>query len=155
MSSQDYFMVSELLEHIEKKCFRHHIPDSKFHGVYMGSTWGPPGSCPQMGPMLAPCTLLSGMFSSTVSLRNLTVTHGGEAWTISRASVIQLTHDWNNLYMLRVRMCRGQNTYTVVGVILYWSYKKPWKTKYKDWHNSYITNYNITITIPFTVQFTQ
>ena len=29
---------------------------------FMGSTWGPPGSCrPQMGPMLAPWTLLSGM----------------------------------------------------------------------------------------------
>ena len=28
----------------------------------MGPTWGPPGSCrPQMGPMLTPCTLLSGM----------------------------------------------------------------------------------------------
>ena len=33
--------------------------------------------------------------------------------------------------LLRVQMCRGQNTYTVVGVILYWSYKKPWKTKTK------------------------
>ena len=32
-------------------------PDSKVHGP----TWGPPGSCrPQMGPMLAPWTLLSG-----------------------------------------------------------------------------------------------
>ena len=31
----------------------------------MGPTWGPPGSCrPQMGPMLAPWTLLSGMFCS-------------------------------------------------------------------------------------------
>ena len=29
----------------------------------MGPTWGPPGSCwPQMGPMLAPRTLLSGVF---------------------------------------------------------------------------------------------
>ena len=29
---------------------------------FMGPTWGPPGSCrPQMGPMLAPWTLLSGM----------------------------------------------------------------------------------------------
>ena len=29
---------------------------------YMGPTWGPPGSCrPQMGPMLAPWTLLSGL----------------------------------------------------------------------------------------------
>ena len=30
---------------------------------FMGPTWGPPGSCrPQMGPMLAPWTLLSGEF---------------------------------------------------------------------------------------------
>ena len=29
---------------------------------FMGPTWGPPGSCrPQMGPMLAPWTLLSGV----------------------------------------------------------------------------------------------
>ena len=29
---------------------------------FMGPTWGPPGSCrPQMGPMLAPWTLLPGM----------------------------------------------------------------------------------------------
>ena len=28
---------------------------------FMGPTWGPPGSCrPQVDPMLAPCTLLSG-----------------------------------------------------------------------------------------------
>ena len=32
---------------------------------FMGPTWGPPGSCrPQMGPMLAPWTLLSGMSST-------------------------------------------------------------------------------------------
>ena len=31
---------------------------------FMGPTWGPPGSCrPQMGPMLAPWTLLSGKSS--------------------------------------------------------------------------------------------
>ena len=30
---------------------------------FIGPTWGPPGSCrPQMGPMLASWTLLSGMF---------------------------------------------------------------------------------------------
>ena len=29
---------------------------------FMGPTWGPPGSCrPQMGPMLAPWTLISGV----------------------------------------------------------------------------------------------
>ena len=33
---------------------------------FMGSTWGPPGSYrPQMGAMLAPWTLLSGMVSNT------------------------------------------------------------------------------------------
>ena len=34
---------------------------------FMGPTWGPPGSCrPQMGPMLAPRTLLSGNSSVLV-----------------------------------------------------------------------------------------
>ena len=35
---------------------------------FMGPTWGPPGSCrPQMGPMLAPWTLLSGQGYFTVT----------------------------------------------------------------------------------------
>ena len=35
----------------------------------MGPTWGPPGSCrPQMGPMLAPWTLLSGNISKCPTL---------------------------------------------------------------------------------------
>ena len=35
------------------------FPDNKF----MGPIWDPPGSCqPKMGPMLAPWTLLSGLF---------------------------------------------------------------------------------------------
>ena len=35
----------------------------------MGPTWGPPGSCrPQMGPMLAPRTLLSGNIYSHLSI---------------------------------------------------------------------------------------
>ena len=38
-------------------------PDSKVHGASMGPTWGPPGSCrPQMGPVLASWTLLSGNY---------------------------------------------------------------------------------------------
>ena len=37
----------------------------------MRLTWGPPGSCrPQMGPMLAPWTLLSGVFCSTEKWSN-------------------------------------------------------------------------------------
>ena len=35
---------------------------------FIGPTWGPPGSCrPQMGPMLAPWTLLSGILPVTDS----------------------------------------------------------------------------------------
>ena len=35
---------------------------------FMGPTWGPPGSCrPQMGPMLAPWILLSGIVPSNES----------------------------------------------------------------------------------------
>ena len=38
-----------------------HISLSTQIARFMGPTWGPPGSCrPQMGPMLAPWTLLSG-----------------------------------------------------------------------------------------------
>ena len=38
---------------------------------FMGPTWVPPGSCwPQMGPMLAPWTLLSGSVASHNNARN-------------------------------------------------------------------------------------
>ena len=45
------------------KCWVHSKPPLKRTQVarFMGPTWGPPVSCrPQMGPMLAPLTLLSG-----------------------------------------------------------------------------------------------
>ena len=46
---------------------------------FMGPTWGPPGSCrPQMGPMLAPWTLLSGILYCTsdyLSMLRLKLTH--------------------------------------------------------------------------------
>ena len=36
----------------------------------MGPTWGPPGSCrPQMGPMLAPWTLLSGIMRKSLHVK--------------------------------------------------------------------------------------
>ena len=39
---------------------------------FMGPTWGPPGSCrPQMGPILAPWTLLSGYLTSTAVFPSL------------------------------------------------------------------------------------
>ena len=49
---------------IMQKIFWRHFLDCKLPSQitkFMGPTWGPPGSCrPQMGPMLAPGTLLSG-----------------------------------------------------------------------------------------------
>ena len=40
--------------------------------AFMGPTWGPPGSCrPQMGPMLAPWALLSGMSSRAIYRKEL------------------------------------------------------------------------------------
>ena len=45
---------------------------------FMGPTWGPPGSCqPQMGPMLAPWTLLSGQVWNWWTLQTLC---GGMHW---------------------------------------------------------------------------
>ena len=81
------------------KCcqFYHHkwcIQIAKF----MGPTWGPPGSCrPQMGPMLAPLTLLSwytlpgagitpGIWMKCFGVRSITITarptsHVNKAWS--------------------------------------------------------------------------
>ena len=44
---------------------------------FMGPTWGPPGSCrPQMGPILAPWTLLSGVYCYHHIDTEHTVPHG-------------------------------------------------------------------------------
>ena len=49
---------------------------------FMGPTWGPPGSCrPQMGPMLAPWTLLSGTVARSSNL------HNGISYTNETASL--------------------------------------------------------------------
>ena len=38
------------------------VEETSQRARFMGPTWGPPGSCrPQMGPMLAPWTFLSGL----------------------------------------------------------------------------------------------
>ena len=42
--------------------WQHNMPDNKVYGAYMGPTWGPHGADrAQVGPMLAPWTLLFGM----------------------------------------------------------------------------------------------
>ena len=39
---------------------------------FMGPTWCPPGSCrPQMGPILVPCTLLSGIHTTWTNLQHI------------------------------------------------------------------------------------
>ena len=50
----------------------HQVPADMFQiAKFMGPTWGPPGSCrPQMGPMLAPWTLLSGVSLVQVQCQN-------------------------------------------------------------------------------------
>ena len=48
---------------------------------FMGPTWGPPGSCrPQMGPMLAPWTLLSGMASTVLACINCMIAYATTAF---------------------------------------------------------------------------
>ena len=43
-------------------------------GKFMGPTWGPPGSCrPQMGPVLVPWTLLSGLRFTEAMMRKKSV----------------------------------------------------------------------------------
>ena len=45
-------------------CDKHPYPGHTLIARIMGPTWGPPGSCrPQVGPILAPWTLLSGYIS--------------------------------------------------------------------------------------------
>ena len=53
--------ISKLSETVMRK-YLHKRPELTTQiAKFMGPTWGPPGSCrPQMGPMLAPWTSLSG-----------------------------------------------------------------------------------------------
>ena len=67
----------KILSGIMSKKLRHH--ESYWRNVeisqiarFMGPTWDPPGSCrPQVGPMLAPWTLLSGMFTELFVAHNV------------------------------------------------------------------------------------
>ena len=56
---------------------------------FMGPTWGPPGPCrPQMGPMLAPWTLLSGLLWLRVFLTSI--------WMrLKNMAIVQLWVPWS------------------------------------------------------------
>ena len=52
---------------VDLRCHSAHVTSQIAR--FMGPTWGPPGSCrPQVGPMLAPWTLLSGIILMTSML---------------------------------------------------------------------------------------
>ena len=54
---------------------------------FMGPTWAPPGSCcPQMGPMLAPWTLLSGYLLGVTCGVSLTIS----TWVSESLSVLSV-----------------------------------------------------------------
>ena len=53
-------------------------PNTTQIAKFMGPTWGPPGSCrPQMGPMLAPWTLLSGQLINCLICKLFWLTTNG------------------------------------------------------------------------------
>ena len=64
--------------------------------ISMRSTWGPPGSCrPQMGPMLAPWTLLSGhtfklVYCITTSRLSLMLIHAHHGSSINMSLLMPL-----------------------------------------------------------------
>ena len=62
-------LIRKLLINISSHCqLFHENHDMSQIAKLMGPTWGPPGSCrPQMGPMLAPWTLLSGVLPHFIS----------------------------------------------------------------------------------------
>ena len=55
----DYLAMPNIPSSVTENLIINHSQMARF----MGPTWGPPGSCrPQVGPMLAPRTLLSGLW---------------------------------------------------------------------------------------------
>ena len=61
---------------------------------FMGPTWGPPGSCrPQMGPMLAPWTLLSGLLAKPGSNQHYLSIGSSNGLATSRRQAIVWTND--------------------------------------------------------------
>ena len=57
--------ANQRVTHLSSQCFLIIVPDSKIHGANMGPTWV------LLGPMLAPCTLLSGCGNSLIILKSL------------------------------------------------------------------------------------
>ena len=93
------------------------LPGKTQIAKFLGPTWGPPGSClPQMGPMLAPRTLLSGelpggLLSWIQSEGMATSTPGGLFPLVQNHSYNPYTHTWLLQYrgILRTHLCHSQD----------------------------------------------
>ena len=75
---------------------------------FMGPTWGPPGSCElQMGPMLAPWTLLSGLLKCILT-----------------------TYDWCSMFSSKLCQCRCRSV--MAGHVSWWELRWYW-CYYDEW----------------------
>ena len=90
-----------------------HSPVSNFAAStqiarFMGPTWGPPGSCrPQMGPMLAPWTLLS-RYPSCCSERWVWKLHNQIAVTSHIGQWVNGAYRYSQSFWYRWNRCRYQ-----------------------------------------------
>ena len=62
--------------------------------MFMWPTWGPPGSCrPQVGPMLVPRTLLSGLITNPLILVTVIFTAGHvRKYVYSKGGIVKQCH---------------------------------------------------------------
>ena len=73
---------------------------------FMGPIWGPPGSCqPQMGPMLAPWTLLSGKLRAMLTDKNLLTYWLTIFWTLGTKLQCNLNLDVHQSIRKRPSIC--------------------------------------------------
>ena len=84
---------------LEERWVNNNLNINMIKAKFMGPTWGPPGSCrPQMGPMLAPGTLLSGALHYCPFIRAI---HQWPQW-------IQKVFSSHDLIMLLLLMSRSR-----------------------------------------------
>ena len=80
---------------------------------FMGPTWGPPGSCrSQMGPVLAPWTLLSGFMSWTYSCEEeMGDGYHSSRWWAVVCTVLShhLSQNWLAIYENSIQYKCGQD----------------------------------------------
>ena len=75
---------------------------------FMVPTWGPPGSCrPQMGPMLAPWTMLSGkLMCFYFTLSDISGTHTAQLITkMTKDSMLDMDQDWHPTWTIWDKHC--------------------------------------------------